>query len=136
MFAGYRDEVDGPTAADDGVFIPQKQLQTWWKTLQKKFPGIYPPNEPCPDQYPAGTRLMCYENDDPSKPVRIQIVGSRWRKDQLMGKQAIYVIQHCNDIGTDVYDATEFTTAHEEDPEIGWTLGWDNPPPTAEPEQG
>jgi len=45
MFAGYRDEVDGPTAADDGVFIPQKQLQTWWKTLQKKFPGIYPPNE-------------------------------------------------------------------------------------------
>lgn len=45
MFAGYRDEVDDPTAADDGVFIPQKELTTWWKQLQKKFPAIYPPNE-------------------------------------------------------------------------------------------
>lgn len=45
MFAGYRDEVEGPTAADDGVFIPQKELTTWWKQLQKKFPAIYPPEE-------------------------------------------------------------------------------------------
>ena len=67
--------------------------------------------------------------------MRIQIVGSRWRKDQLMGKQAIYVIQMYHDIGTAVYDTTEFTTAHEEDPEIGWSLGWDCPPPTAELEE-
>lgn len=45
MFAGYRDEVEGPTAADDGVFIPQKELTTWWKQLQKKYPAIYPPEE-------------------------------------------------------------------------------------------
>ena len=45
MFAGYRDEVEDPTKADDGVFIPQKELLTWWKQLQKKFPAIYPPNE-------------------------------------------------------------------------------------------
>ena len=45
MFAGYRDEVEGPTAADDGVFIPQKELATWWKQLQKKYPSIYPPDE-------------------------------------------------------------------------------------------
>ena len=43
------------------------------------------------------TRLMCYENDEPFKPVRIEIVGSRWRKDKLMDKQAVYVIQHAGD---------------------------------------
>lgn len=41
MFAGYRDEVEDPTSADDGVFIPQKELLTWWKQLQRKFPSIY-----------------------------------------------------------------------------------------------
>ena len=71
---------------------------------------------------------MCYEDDDPSKPVRIQIVGSRWRSDKLMGKQAVYVIQHQ---GVGDYDTTEFTTAHEEDPEIGWSLGWDCAPPSS-----
>jgi hypothetical protein len=45
MFAGYRDEVDKPTAADDGVFIPQKELYTWWKQLQKKHPTIYTADE-------------------------------------------------------------------------------------------
>jgi len=45
MFAGYRDEVDDPTIADDGVFIPQKELTKWWSDLQKKFPAIYPANE-------------------------------------------------------------------------------------------
>lgn len=76
---------------------------------------------------------MCYENDDPSKPIRIHIVGSRWRKDKLMGKQAVYVIQYASEAGgsnTDgTYDTTEFTSAHEEDPEVGWCLGWDCPPP-------
>jgi len=75
---------------------------------------------------------MCYENDDNTKPIRIQIVGSRWRKDKLMGKQAVYVIQHYHDgKASEEYDTTEFTTAHEEDPEIGWSLGWDCPPPTS-----
>ena len=45
MFAGYHDEVDEPTAADDGVFIPQKELLTWWKQLQKKHPKIFPADE-------------------------------------------------------------------------------------------
>lgn len=45
MFAGYRDEVEKPTAADDGVFIPQKELLTWWKQLQKKHPNIYTADE-------------------------------------------------------------------------------------------
>jgi hypothetical protein len=83
-------------------------------------------SQPCPTQYSFGTKLMCYEDDDPSKPVRIQIVGSRWRKDQLMGKQAVYVIQRQGD-NIEVYNTTEFTSAHEEDPEIGWSLGWDVP---------
>ena len=75
---------------------------------------------------------MCYENDDPSKPIRIQIVGSRWRKDKLMGKQAVYVIRHAQGGNDGEYDTTEFTSAHEEDPEVGWSLGWDCPPPVPE----
>lgn len=80
---------------------------------------------------------MCYEDDDPAKPVRIQIVGSRWRKDKLMGKQAVYVIQRMESNGalSADYDTTEFTTAHEEDPEIGWSLGWDRPPPSPDMEE-
>ena len=80
---------------------------------------------------------MCYEDDDPSKPLRISVVGSRWRKDKRMGKQAMYVIQHAGaDADRGVYDTTEFTTAHEEDPDIGWSLGWDCPPPKPEPAEG
>lgn len=90
--------------------------------------------QPCPMQFSAGTKMMCYENDDPSKPIRVQIVGSRWRKDKLMGKQAVYVIQHAQG-GNDSYDTTEFTTAHEEDPEVGWSLGWDCPCPGTVPKQ-
>ena len=45
MFAGYHDEVDKPTEADVGVFIPQKELLTWWKQLQKKHPNIYTAEE-------------------------------------------------------------------------------------------
>jgi hypothetical protein len=172
MFAGYKDEVDDPTEAAVGIFIPEQELQTWyvlfvlyvytsshgyatfclikqsfertpllialfifygrWKSLQKKFPKIYPPNEPCPQQHPLGTKMMCYILDDPSKPARIEIVGSRWRKDALMGKQAVYVVRrHGAGIET-----TEFSSAHEDDPYVGWCLGWDHvcPPPDPESE--
>jgi hypothetical protein len=70
---------------------------------------------------------MCYENDDPSRPVRIEIVGSRWRKDQLMGKQAMYVVMQDGQPRE-----TELSSCHEEDPNIGWCLGWDVPCPAYE----
>jgi hypothetical protein len=41
MFDGYKDEFNLPTEADAGVFIPQKEIETWWKSLQKKYPKIY-----------------------------------------------------------------------------------------------
>lgn len=70
---------------------------------------------------------MCYENDDPSKPVRVEIVGSRWRKDQLMGQQAMYIVMQD---GTP--KETELSSCHEDDPAIGWILGWDAPCPAQE----
>ena len=63
---------------------------------------------------------MCYENDDPTKPVRVEIVGSRWRKDQLMGQQAMYIVMQDGQA-----KETELSSCHEEDPNIGWCLGWD-----------
>ena len=71
---------------------------------------------------------MCYENDDPSKPVRAEIVGSRWRKDALMGQQAMYILMQDN--GKPI--ETELSSCHEEDPNIGWCLGWDVPCPEYE----
>ena len=41
MFDGYKDVHDLPTAEDIGVFIPQSEIEAWWKKLQKKFPKIY-----------------------------------------------------------------------------------------------
>jgi hypothetical protein len=70
---------------------------------------------------------MCYEDDNPDKPVRIEIVGSRWRRDQLMGKQAMYVVIQDGEL-----QETEFSSAHETDPEIGWMLGWDAACPPGE----
>jgi hypothetical protein len=62
---------------------------------------------------------MCYEDDNPEKPVRIEIVGSRWRQDPLMGKQAMYVVRQDGAL-----KETELSSCHEEDPNIGWCLGW------------
>lgn len=45
MFAGYHDDVDSPSEDDVGKFVTQKELNTWWKALQKKYPNVYPPNE-------------------------------------------------------------------------------------------
>jgi hypothetical protein len=45
MFAGYKDIFELPTEADRGKFIPQKEMEAWWKQMQKKFPSIYPPEE-------------------------------------------------------------------------------------------
>jgi hypothetical protein len=45
MFAGYKDIFELPTEADRGKFIPQKEMEAWWKQMQKKFPSIYPPDE-------------------------------------------------------------------------------------------
>jgi hypothetical protein len=86
-------------------------------------------SQPCPTQHQPGTKMMCYIDDDPNRPIRVTIVGSQWRKDSLMGKQAMYVYED-SAFGGGSYDTTEFSSAHEEDPDVGWTLGWDAPPPT------
>lgn len=121
----YEDKEEDVTEADIGKFIPQKEMEKWWKQQQKKYPAIFTADEDCPAQHPQGTKLMSYTDDDPNKPVRVEVVGSRWRKDNFMGKQAMYILK---DATTSALMSTEFTSAHEE--EIGWQLGWDVPPPT------
>jgi uncharacterized protein (DUF736 family) len=69
---------------------------------------------------------MCYIEDDPERPLRVEVVGTKWRKDTRMGKQLMYVI-----LQDGTYQETEFSSAHEEDPEVGWSLGWNAPSPTS-----
>jgi hypothetical protein len=112
--------------SDIGRFIPQGEIVKWWTQQQRKFPTIYSKDEPCPMQHAMNTKLMSYKDDDPSKPIRVIIVGSRWRKDKFMGKQPMYILQNSQ---TQEWFLTEVTAAHEAE-DIGWKLGWDVPPPS------
>jgi hypothetical protein len=132
MFAGYNDAVEGPSKEDAGKFIPQKEIEVWWASQQKKFPGIYSADDPSPQQHPFNSRLMQYVDDDPNHAVRIEIKGSQWRKDKRMGKTPMYIVIVQDGKGDLTH--TELTSAHEGD-EIGWQLGWDLPPPTGEDEE-
>ncbi len=119
----YEEADAAVTEADVGKFIPQKEIEKWWKQQQKKFPNIFTAEEVCPQQHKAGTKLMSYIDDDPNRPMRVEVLGSRWRKDPFMGKQPMYIMR---DTGGE-FQMTEVTSAHEE--EIGWQVGWDLPPP-------
>lgn len=121
----YETEDAEITEADIGKFIPQKEMEKWWTQQQKKYPNIFTADEMCPTQHAPGTKLMSYIDDDPNRPERVEVLGSRWRKDKFMGKQPMYILRNQ---ATQEYQLIEVTSAHEE--EIGWQVGWDLPPPT------
>ena len=114
-------EEDGePTQADVGRFIPQGKLEQWWKEMAKKYPQVWG-NDPCPKQHAAGTKLVSYFDDDPNKPQRVEVMGSKFDHEFPSGQYAFYVVRF--------KDSTELskvhlTAAHEED----WKVGWDAPP--------
>jgi hypothetical protein len=120
----YEEESEAIRDEEIGKFIPPKELLAWWKQQQKKYPKIFTAEEACPTQHALDTKLMSYQDDDPSRPVRVIVKGSRWRKDKFMGKQAMYILE---DSVTRELTLTEVTSAHEE--EIGWLVGWNAPPP-------
>lgn len=118
---GYEDDEARPQ--DVGKFIPQSDLVGWWTEMQRKYPQVFLPSDPCPDQqHAAGTKLMSYFDDDPNKPIRIQVVGSKFRNEFGTGRYAFYVVKYPNGELAFVH----LTAAHEED---GWKVGWDVPPP-------
>jgi hypothetical protein len=110
---------DDPVAHphDVGVFITQPELAQWWAEMQKKYPASFLKADKCPLQHPYDQKLISFYDNDPTKPIRVEIVGSKFRVEEGTGKFAFYVIRY-KDIGE--IDFIHLTVCHEED----WKLGW------------
>lgn len=124
---GYYEEEQGdPTEADDGVFLSDEELYEWHRSMQRKMPQVFPKDDKLfgdvGRQHPFGTKLMTWFDDDPNKPMRMEVRGSRWMI-EYGDKSPVYVVKPQNSI-----ELTQiaFTGAHEEG---GWMVGWDLTPP-------
>jgi hypothetical protein len=118
---GYEEDNDEPKPSDVGKFISQGDLEAWWGEMARKYPPDVWGDDPCPKQHAQGTKLMTYFDDDPSKPMRIEILGSKFKVD-FQGNYAFYVVRFK---GQTELTMIHWTAGHEE-----WKLGWDVPPPS------
>lgn len=89
----FADADEGPTQADVGTFIPQGQLEAWWKGMQTKFPQVFTPQESCPSQVAMGTKLRAFFDGDTNQPMHCQVVGSKFKPDIPSGMYAMYVVK-------------------------------------------
>lgn len=121
------DDDDSPTAADEGRFIPETELQEWFDGMKQKYPQIYLPDETLygifDSSHTMGQKLMTYFDEDPTKPMKCEIRGLKWTPDISMYKNKcpMYVVRMGGELSY-----IPFTSAHEA---TGWWRGWDTSPP-------
>jgi hypothetical protein len=131
MFGGFEDDGD-PTSNDDGVFLGEDELYEWHRSMQVKYPQVYTEDDKMfgdhGHQHPVGTKVMAWFDDDPNKPMRMEIRGSRWVSEMDIGamdKSPMYVVKPRDSIHL---TQIPLTSAHEDG---GWLVGWDLDPPEA-----
>jgi hypothetical protein len=130
MFGGFLDEEQGdPTSADDGVFLTEAELAEWHRSMQEKWPQVFTADDKLygdiGHQHPYGTKLMTWFDNDPNKPMRMEVRGSRWMI-EFREKSPVYVVKPQN---SNEMSQIALTSAHEDG---GWMVGWDLTPPTVD----
>ena len=129
------DDDQDPTSADEGKFIPISELQEWFDEMKKKWPQVYLPSDTLfgiyTEQHGLGQKLMTYFDEDPNKPMRCEVLGSKWVHEHMypgmtpmnaFGKESMYVVRINGEISQ-----IAWSSAHEES---GWKRGWNVPPPS------
>src|SRR6056300_67403 len=116
MFGYGYEEDDDPTDDDIGVFIPQAELESWWKMMQMKHPQIFPASDPCPRQLTKDTKLRTYFDGDKNKEMNAVVLGSKMKVETLpppSSEYPMYVVR----CPPDSYELSyiHLTAAHEED---------------------
>eukprot|EP00978_Attheya_sp_CCMP212_P017667 scaffold47334_cov43-Attheya_sp.AAC.1 len=119
--------------ADERKFLSDEELQRWWREMQQKHPSIYLPDDLLfgrdRTQHALGTKIMTYFDDDPNRPMRFTIRGSRWVRESSSPwggsgsseKTPMYVVKLWHGSNNEL-DQIELGSVHEEG---GWKVGWD-----------
>jgi hypothetical protein len=127
---GYDD--DEPKPSDEGKFLLETELQAWFNLMQQAYPEVYKADQTLfgptyQEQHGLGQKLMTYFDEDPNKPIKCEVRGSRMVKERLgrgITQSPMYIVK----MGSGELSQIPWTSAHEEG---GWWRGWDTPPPTS-----
>lgn len=115
-----------PTDSDVGVFISESSLEDWHLKMQAKMPDIFTADDKIfgkdAGQHPQGTKLMAFFDDDPKKPMRCEVMGSRWKLESPYMKLADNREPHYIVLINGELSQIVLTSAHEQS---GWKVGWD-----------
>jgi hypothetical protein len=120
---------EDPSKSDVGKFIPETKLQEWWRSMQQNHPAIYKADDEMfgkdGAQHARGTKLMAFFDDDPNKPMRVKVLGSRWVKEESFiypssdtTRTPMYIVRFK---GSSELTQINLGSGHEEG---GWSVGW------------